>query len=155
MLCVLPGSVHAQALGVGFLGLGLTLLPHFAGIVLNVPGVPGSIMSAGALPTFPPPGVYSFWYPVGPGCLNGVQEVNLTPLAVGTPVVMLQGVGAYTFPWGPAMHPGQKIIGKYLPTMVCIAPFVSWVYCGLSLCPVVTPLPFFFAPLIIYNGSTP
>ncbi|MDO8564545.1 MAG: hypothetical protein Q7R88_00970 [bacterium] len=127
----------------------------FGGWVTNVPGTPGSTMSAGALPTFPPSGVYSFWYPVGPGCLNGVQEVNLRPAGgVPSPTVLLQFVGQYTFSNGPASHPGQQILGKYFPAMVCMANYVSWVYCGYVLCPVVTPLPFFFAPLILYNGSS-
>ena len=113
-------------------------------------------MSAFALPAFPPPGVFSFWYPVGPGCRNGVQEVNqIQAVGVPQPPILLQFVGQYTFMMGPAMHPGQQILGKYAPIpMVCMANFVSWIYVGFSLVPVVIPLPFFFAPLIIYNGST-
>ncbi len=127
----------------------------FGGRVTNVPGAPGGIMSAGALPTFPPPGVYSFWYPVGPGCLNGVQEVNqIQALGVPQPPILLQTIGLYTFSKGPATHPGQQILGKYFPAMVCMANFVSWYYCGFSLCPLVTPLPYYFAPLIIFNGSS-
>src|SRR3989344_5778035 len=90
----------------------------FGGRVLNVPGVPGSIMSAGAMPTFPPPGVFSFWSP-GPGsaCLNGVDEVNILPIQ--GPNILLQFKGAYTFAKGPATHPGQLVLGKYFPAMVC------------------------------------
>ncbi len=147
-----------------FVLLSLLLIPFatfalgdFGGWVTNIPGAPGSTMSAGALPIFPPYGVFSFWYPVpGGGCLNGVQEVNLKSPNKGlpSPPVMLQFVGAYTYSAGPAKFIGQAIIGKYLPAMVCMANYVSWVYCGLSLCPIVTPLPFFAAPLIIWNGSS-
>jgi len=128
----------------------------FGGWVLNTPGAPGSIMSAFAMPTFPPSGVYSFWYPVGPGCTNGVQEVNIRQaVGVPQPPILLQFVGQYTFSKGPARHPGQQVLGKYSPfPMVCITPYVSWIYCGYILCPIVTPLPFFFAPLILYNGSS-
>lgn len=127
----------------------------FGGKVTNVPGVYGSIMSAGAMPVFPPPGVGSFIYP-SPACLNGVQEVNqIQAPGIPQPPVLLQFVGQYTFAKGPAMHPGQLILGKYAPVpMVCMALFVFWIYCGYSLCPVTIPLPFFVAPLILYNGSS-
>jgi hypothetical protein len=70
--------------------------------------------------------------------------------------VLLQFVGAYTFTAGPARVPQQAIIGKYLPAMVCMTNYVYWVTCGPgNLCPVVIVLPFFTAPLIIYNGSSP
>ncbi len=133
----------------------------FGGWVTNLPGAPGSIMSAFALPTFPPPMVFSFWYPVpGVGCLNDVQEVNQKQsLGVPQPPILLQFIGQYTFSKGPAMHPGQQILGKYAPVpMVCMANFVSWklVPCGATLCPIpiVTPTAFFAAPLIIFNGSS-
>src|SRR3989344_3308092 len=102
----------------------------FGGRVTNFPGLPGGIMSAFALHALPPPGVFSFWYPVGPGCLNGVQEVNqIQAVGVPQPPILLQFVGQYTFMMGPAMHPGQQILGKYAPIpMVCMANFVSWIY---------------------------
>ena len=142
----------------GFLFFSAPVRAHaifdFGGWVLNTPGLTG-YMNALAMPAFPPPGVYSFWYPVGPGCLNGVQEVDiLQALGVPQPPILLQFIGQYTFSKGPAIHPGQQIIGKYGFPMVCIANFVSWYYCGLSLCPLVTPLPLFAAPLILYNGSS-
>ncbi len=130
----------------------------FGGWVTNVPGAPGSTMSAGALPFFPPYGYDSFWYPIGPGCLNGVQEVNLRspPEGLQSPPVLLQYIGAYTFMSGPARFPQQSLIGKYLPAMVCMTNYVFWVPCGPgNLCPEVIVLPFFTVPLIIYNGSSP
>ncbi|MDO8620211.1 MAG: hypothetical protein Q7R64_02580, partial [bacterium] len=120
-------------ISVGFIApLFAHALFDFGGRVTNIPGLPGGIMSAGALPVFPPPGVFSFWYPVGPGCLNGVQEVNqLQAAGVPQPPILLQFIGQYTFMMGPALHPGQQILGKYSPVpMVCMANFVSWIYVG-------------------------
>ncbi len=113
----------------------------FGGWVTNQPGG-GGIMSARAV---------SGW--IYPPCLNGVQEVDLRspPKGLKSPPVLLQFVGHYTFSAGPARSAGQTLIGKYLPGMVCIAN--KLVPCGPSLCPV--PLPFFFAPLIAFNGSSP
>ena len=128
----------------------------FGGVVLNAPGTHGSkTFAARSLPTFPPEGVNAFWDSLGGKCLNGVQEVNIKQAAgVPQPPILLQFVGQYTFMKGPASHPGQLILGKYFPAMVCMMNYVFWVYCGLSLCPVTIPLPFFFAPLIIFNGSS-
>ena len=123
----------------------------FGGWVLNTPGAPGSYMSAFAIPA-PIYGVDSFVYPP---CINGVAEVDILQAAgVPQPPILLQAIGYYTFSKGPARHPGQQVLGKYFPVMVCIANFWVWVDCGFSLCPVVIPLPFFLAPLIIFNGSS-
>ena len=127
----------------------------FGGIVLNVPGTHASEMFLTSFPSFPPEGVSTFWDSGQGICLNGVEEVDQLPIgAMAQPPVLLQFVGARTFLYGPAMHPGQYIMGKYFPGMVCLMTYVLWVYCGVDLCPVVFPLPFFFAPLIIFNGST-
>ncbi|MEK7207983.1 MAG: hypothetical protein AAB699_00365 [Patescibacteria group bacterium] len=129
----------------------------FGGWVTNVPGAPGSIMSAGALPSFPPYGVDSFWYPVGKGCLNGVEEVNLRSPSTGlqSPPVLLQFIGAYTYQAGSSRFPNQALIGKYIPAMVCMTNYVFWLPCGPGvLCPEVIATPFFTAPLIIFNGSS-
>ncbi len=128
----------------------------FGGRVTNVPGTLDSIMFASALPVFPPEGYDTFWDSEQGICLNGVEEVDQIQAAgVPQPPILLQFVGAYTFSAGPATHPGQEIMGKYIPAMVCMMTYVFWVTCGPSLCPVVVPLPFFFDPLIIYNGSSP
>ena len=127
----------------------------FGGWVTNVPGTHASKMFALSSPIFPPAGTAAFWDSLGGKCLNGVQEVNIKQAAgVPQPPILLQFVGQYTFMKGPAAHPGQLILGKYFPAMVCMMNYVFWVYCGLSLCPVTIPLPFFFAPLIIFNGSS-
>ncbi|MDO8620309.1 MAG: hypothetical protein Q7R64_03095 [bacterium] len=127
----------------------------FGGWVLNVPGTHASEMFLGTSPAFPPEGVYTFWDTLEGICLNGVQEVDILQAGgVPQPPILLQFVGQYTFSKGPASHPGQQVLGKYFPGMVCMMNFVSWVYCGFDLCPVITPLPLFFAPLIIFNGSS-
>ncbi|MEK7170052.1 MAG: hypothetical protein AAB767_02070 [Patescibacteria group bacterium] len=127
----------------------------FGGWVLNVPGTHGSEMFLDSLPSFPPQGYDTFWDSEGGTCLNGVQEVDQKPAkGVPQPSIMLQFVGQYTFSRGPASHPGQQILGKYFPAMVCMMTYVFWYYCGESLCPATIPLPFFFAPLIIFNGSS-
>lgn len=110
------------------------------GWVLNIPGS-GGIMSAAAV---------SGW--IYPPCVNGVNEVDILQAAgVPQPPIFLQFMGHYTFMKGPASHSGQQILGKYSPVpMVCIAIYL--VPCGIAVCP--TPLPFFFAPLIIFNGSS-
>lgn len=127
-------------------------LLDFGGWVRNTPSL-GGMMNSRALPVMPPVGVSSFIYPP---CINGVQEVDMQspPTGPQAPFIMLQFMGAYTFSHGPARSPGQAIIGKYMPGMVCMAIYVTWVYCGFSLCPVIFPLPFFFAPLILWNGSS-
>lgn len=118
----------------------LAFLP-FGGWVTNVPGA-GGIMSTLAASGF-----------IYPPCINGVQEVDVLspPRGIKSPPVMLQFMGAYTFLFGPARSPGQAIIGRYIPAMVCIAIFLM--PCTIGVCP--TPLPAFFAPLIIFNGSSP
>lgn len=127
----------------------------FGGWVLNTPGTHGGIMFAASSPVFPPPGVNTFWDSGQGRCLNGVQEVDQRQaLGVPQPPILLQFVGQYTFAKGPATHPGQQILGKYFPAMVCMMSYVFWVTCGPKLCPVTIPLPFFFAPLIIFNGSS-
>lgn len=127
----------------------------FGGRVLNVPGTHASELFLASSPAFPPPGVDVFWDTLEGTCLNGVQEVDqIQAGGVPQPPILLQFVGQYTFSAGPATHPGQEILGKYFPAMVCMMNFVFWVYCGYTLCPVVIPLPFFFAPLIIFNGSS-
>ncbi len=127
----------------------------FGGRVLNVPGTHASELFLASSPAFPPEGVDVFWDSGEGICLNGVEEVDQLPaLGVPQPPILLQFVGQYTFAAGPATHPGQLILGKYFPSMVCMMTFVFWVYCGFDLCPVVIPLPFFFAPLIIFNGSS-
>ena len=128
----------------------------FGGRVLNVPGTHASTVFLTTSPVFPPPGVDMFWDSGAGTCLNGVQEVDqLQALGVPQPPILLQFVGQYTFAAGPASHPGQLILGKYFPGMVCMMTYVFWVYCGFSLCPITTPLPLFAAPLIIFNGSSP
>lgn len=124
----------------------------FGGWVLNTPGAPGSFMSVFAMP-FPIYGATGFVYPP---CINGVQEVNiLQAVGVPQPPILLQFMGSYTFSKGPASHSGQQVLGKYSPfPMVCTANYWTWIYCGFSLCPVVTPLPFFFVPFVLYNGSS-
>lgn len=116
----------------------------FGGWVLNTPAA-GGIMSAAAT---------AGW--VYPPCVNGVQEVDLLQaLGVPQPPILLQFIGQYTFAFGPALHPGQRILGKYLPVpMPCIAIFLLVVPCGITVCIIPTPLPFFFAPLILFNGSS-
>ncbi len=127
----------------------------FGGWVLNVPGTHASEVIVSTSPSFPPEGVDVFWDSGAGTCLNGVQEVDILQAAgVPQPPILLQFAGQYTFSKGPASHPGQQILGKYFPGMVCLMNFVFWVYCGVDLCPVVIPLPLFFAPLIIYNGSS-
>ena len=127
----------------------------FGGRVVNVPGTHASEMFLTSSPTFPPQGFSTFWDSGQGTCLNGVQEVDQIPaLGVPQPSILLQFTGQYTFAMGPATHPGQLILGKYIPAMVCMMTFVFWVYCGFNLCPVIVPLPFFFAPLIIFNGSS-
>lgn len=123
-------------------GLSVPLSAHavfdLGGWVLNTPGS-GGVMSAAAT---------AGW--IYPPCINGVNEINLLQAAgVPQPFILLQFMGAYTFQKGPASRSGQQILGKYFPVMVCIAIYL--VPCGIAVCP--TPLPFFFAPLIIYNGS--
>ncbi len=138
---VLPFPVHA--------------IFDFGGWVLNVPGTHASAMFLATSPSFPPLGVDTFWDSGAGTCLNGVQEVDiLQALGVPQPPILLQFVGQYTFSKGPATHSGQQILGKYFPGMVCMMTFVFWVTCGYTLCPVVIPLPLFFAPLIIFNGSS-
>lgn len=136
--------------------LSASALLNFGGWVKNIPGTIDSKMFLRALPAFPPAGVYTFWASQGGNCLNGMQEVDILSPTKGlkSPPIMLQFIGAYTYSAGPAKFIGQSVIGKYLPAMVCILNYVSWVYCGVSLCPVITPLPFFAAPLIIWNGSS-
>ena len=143
------------------LGIGLALpfparaIFDFGGWVINTPGTHYGEIFLTSFPTFPPTGVDTFWDSGEGTCLNGVQEVDQIQAAgVPQPPILLQVAGMYTFSKGPASHPGQQILGKYIPVMVCIMTFVFWVYCGVTLCPVVVPLPFFFAPLIIYNGSS-
>lgn len=116
----------------------------FGGWVLNTPAA-GGVMSAAAT---------AGW--VYPPCVNGVQEVDLLQaLGVPQPPILLQFIGQYTFSKGPALHPGQQILGKYLPApMPCIAIFLLTVPCGFTVCIIPTPLPFFFAPLILFNGSS-
>ena len=128
----------------------------FGGRVLNVPGTHASEMFLTTFPSFPPEGVDDFWDSGEGTCLNGVQEVDQLPAPGGVPnpPILLQFAGQYTFSKGPASHPGQLILGKYFPAMVCMMTFVFWIYCGVSLCPIVIPLPLFFAPLIIFNGSS-
>lgn len=127
----------------------------FGGWVINVPGTHDGEIFLTSFPFFPPEGVDDFWDSEEGTCLNGVQEVDQIQAAgVPQPPILLQFAGQYTFSKGPASHPGQMILGKYLPGMVCMMTFVFWVYCGVSLCPEVIPLPFFFAPLIIFNGSS-
>ena len=127
----------------------------FGGRVLNVPGTHASEALLTTSPVFPPEGVDTFWDSEEGICLNGVEEVDqLQALGVPQPPILLQFVGQYTFAMGPASHPGQLILGKYFPGMVCMMTFVFWVYCGVDLCPVVIPLPLFAAPLIIFNGSS-
>ncbi|MDO8594657.1 MAG: hypothetical protein Q7R93_04055 [bacterium] len=141
-LLVTPLSVHA--------------IFDFGGRVLNVPGTHASEMFLATSPIFPPVGVDTFWDAGQGTCLNGVQEVDqLQALGVPQPPILLQFVGQYTFAVGPATHPGQQILGKYFPGMVCMMNFVVWLICGFEPCPVVFPLPLFFAPLIIFNGSSP
>lgn len=127
----------------------------FGGRVLNVPGTHASEMFLATSPSFPPAGVSTFWDSGSGTCLNGVQEVDqLQAAGVPQPPILLQFAGQYTFAKGPASHPGQLILGKYFPAMVCMMTFVFWIYCGVSPCPIVIPLPLFFAPLIIFNGSS-
>lgn len=149
-------KVVALALCLGFLApVPASAVFDFGGRVLNVPGTHASKMFLTSFPSFPPQGVSGFWDSGSGVCLNGVQEVDQLPAAgVSQPSILLQFVGQYTFAKGPASHPGQLILGKYFPAMVCMMTFVTWVTCGPTLCPVVFPLPFFFAPLIIYNGSS-
>ena len=130
----------------------------FGGWVTNVPGTHDSEMFLISLPSFPPYGYDAFWDSAEGTCLNGVQEVDLRspPEGLQSPPVLLQYIGDYTFPAGPARLLQQSIIGKYLPAMVCTMNFVFWVPCGPgALCPEVIVLPFFTVPLIIYNGSSP
>lgn len=128
------------------------------GWVTNVPGIPGSYMSAGTMPYFPIYGRNGYIYPgMGSACLNGLDEVNQIPAkGESQPTIYLQLKGKYSFAKGPATHPGQQILGKYLPVpMVCMANFVIWVVCGPgNLCPVIFPLPYYAAPLMIFNGSS-
>ena len=127
----------------------------FGGWVINTPGTHASEMFLASSPVFPPSGTASFWDSGAGICLNGVQEVDQKQAAgVPQPPILLQFVGQYTCSKGTASHPGQQILGKYFPAMVCMMTYVFWVTCGYTLCPVVVPLPFFFAPLIIYNGSS-
>lgn len=127
----------------------------FGGWVLNTPGTHYGEIFVTSFPSFPPEGVNTFWDSEQGVCLNGVEEVDQKQAAgVPQPPILLQVSGLYTFSRGPASHPGQQILGKYIPVMVCMMTYVFWVYCGVSLCPVVIPLPFFFAPLIIFNGSS-
>lgn len=127
----------------------------FGGWVLNVPGTHASELFLSSSPSFPAEGEDIFWDSGSGICLNGVEEVDQEQAAgVPQPPILLQFVGQYTFSKGPASHPGQQILGKYVPAMVCMMTYVFWIYCGTTLCPVVIPLPFFFAPLIIFNGSS-
>lgn len=123
----------------------------FGGLVLNVPSAGGAVGHAaqaaastgGTVVIYPP-------------CVNGVEEVDQKQaLGVPQPPVLMQFVGQYTFLKGPATHPGQQILGKYLPfVMPCIAIFLIPVPCPPAVCIIPTPLPLFFAPLILYNGSS-
>lgn len=128
----------------------------FGGWVLNTPSTHAGEIFLTSWPSFPPEGVDGFWDSGEGTCLNGVQEVDiLQAVGVPQPPILLQFAGQYTFSKGPASHPGQQVLGKYAPVpMVCMMTFVFWVYCGLELCPIPTPLPFFFAPLILFNGSS-
>ncbi len=136
--------------------LSVFALADFGGWVTNVPGTHGGQVFADSSPVFPPEGVFAFWDSLSGRCLNGVQEVDLTSPKEGlqSPPVLLQFIGSYTYSAGPAKLVGQAVIGKYLPAMVCMMNFVVWFECGPSLCPDVNPLPFFAAPLIIWNGSS-
>ena len=158
--------MHPLSIKTTFISIALILgllspLPAFAvfdfgGRVLNVPGTHASEEFLSTSPVFPPEGYDTFWDSEMGICLNGVEEVDQLPAAgEPQPSTLLQFVGQYTFSKGPASHPGQLILGKYFPGMVCMMTYVFWVYCGLDLCPVVIPLPLFVAPLIIYNGSSP
>ncbi len=113
----------------------------FGGWVTNVPSAGGKMKARAT----------SGW--VYPPCLNAVEEVNLKSPTTGkqSPPVLLQFIGNYTYSAGPARLPGQQIIGKYAPAMVCIA--IKYVPCGFTVCPI--PLPLFTAPLILWNGSSP
>ena len=146
----------ALVLSVGFVvPLPASALFDFGGRVINTPGTHASQMFLATSPAFPPTGVNMFWDSGNGICLNGVEEVDQIPAAgVPQPPILLQVKGLYTFQKGPATHPGQLILGKYFPAMVCMMTYVFWIYCGFSLCPIVVPLPLFFAPLIIYNGSS-
>lgn len=127
----------------------------FGGWVLNFPGTHEGKIFLTSSPSFPPKGYNTFWDSGQGVCDNGVEEVDQKQAAgVPQPPILLQISGFYTFSRGPARHPGQQILGKYIPVMVCIMTYVFWVPCGYTLCPVIVPLPFFFAPLIIFNGSS-
>ena len=128
----------------------------WGGWVLMIPGVPGSIRSAGAIPQYPsPPGVNIFSYPgYGSSCVNGLDEVNLRPVNAQTPNVLYQLKGARTFDAGPLQLIQQSGIGKQFPGMVCMAMYNLWYYCGISLCYSTFALPYTFDPLILWNGSS-
>lgn len=124
----------------------------FGGWVLNVPTSGGAVGRAAAAAS-----ASSGTTVVYPPCLNGVEEVNVKspPLGMQSPPALLQFIGAYTFSYGPARLIGQRVLGKYLPTpMPCIATFLILTPCPPAVCVIPTPLPLFFAPLILFNGSS-